>query len=224
MRWSSTRRGRVAALLGIVRHVVIDIDLRAFGGSALTSDTAVPKDTPLEAIGAGIPPTYVPARNTVFLALALAWAETLDARDIFLGANALDYSGYPDCRPEYVEAFQRMANLATRAGVEGGGRITIHTPLIALSKREISPRAWPSDSTTASPRPAMIPLPTEPPAAAVRRASRLKGFREAGGGGPGRKKRGTGRGGGERRGREGGRGEKGKGEQGTGNRKRERSG
>jgi 7-cyano-7-deazaguanine synthase len=127
---------RVAARLGIKRHVVIDIDLRAFGGSALTSDTAVPKDTPLAEIGTGIPATYVPARNTIFLALALAWAETLGARDIFLGANALDYSGYPDCRPEYIEAFQRMANLATRAGVEGNG-VTIHTPLIKLSKREI---------------------------------------------------------------------------------------
>jgi 7-cyano-7-deazaguanine synthase len=127
---------RVAARLGIKRHVVIDIDLRAFGGSALTSDTAVPKDTPLAEIGTGIPATYVPARNTIFLALALAWAETLGARDIFLGANALDYSGYPDCRPEYIEAFQRMANLATRAGVEGS-HVTIHTPLIKLSKREI---------------------------------------------------------------------------------------
>jgi 7-cyano-7-deazaguanine synthase len=127
---------RVAASLGIGQHVVIDIDLRAFGGSALTSDTAVPKDTPLAQIGTGIPATYVPARNTIFLALALAWAETLGAHDIFLGANALDYSGYPDCRPEYIEAFQRMANLATRDGVQGGG-VTTHTPLIKLSKREI---------------------------------------------------------------------------------------
>ena len=127
---------RVAVHLGIRHHVVIDIDLRAFGGSALTSDAAVPKDTPLAEIGTGIPATYVPARNTIFLALALAWAETLGAHDIFLGANALDYSGYPDCRPEYIEAFQRMANLATRDGVQGGG-VTIHTPLITLSKREI---------------------------------------------------------------------------------------
>ncbi|MEO7986182.1 MAG: 7-cyano-7-deazaguanine synthase QueC [Gemmatimonadales bacterium] len=128
---------RVAARLGISDHVVVDVDLRAFGGSSLTADIAVPKGTPLAEIGTGIPATYVPARNTVFLSLALAWAETLDARDIFIGANALDYSGYPDCRPEYFEAFQRMADLATRAGVEGGGRITIHTPLISLSKREI---------------------------------------------------------------------------------------
>jgi 7-cyano-7-deazaguanine synthase len=129
--------GRVAAFLGVRRHVVMDIDLRAFGGSALTSDIAVPKDTPLDEIGSAIPATYVPARNTIFLSLALAWAETLGSRDIFLGANALDYSGYPDCRPEYIAAFQRMANLATRAGVEGGGEIAIHTPLIRMSKREI---------------------------------------------------------------------------------------
>ena len=108
---------RVAERLGIRRHVIVDLDLRAFGGSALTADMPVPKDTPLAEIGARIPATYVPARNTIFLSLALAWAETLGARDIFLGANALDYSGYPDCRPEYLEAFARMANLATRAGV-----------------------------------------------------------------------------------------------------------
>jgi 7-cyano-7-deazaguanine synthase len=128
---------RVAARLGISDHVVVDVDLRAFGGSSLTADIAVPKDTPLAEIGTGIPATYVPARNTVFLSLALAWAETLDARDLFIGANALDYSGYPDCRPEYFEAFQRMADLATKAGVEGGGRITIHAPLLRLSKRDI---------------------------------------------------------------------------------------
>jgi 7-cyano-7-deazaguanine synthase len=128
---------RVVAHLGIRRHVVLEIDLRAFGGSALTSDLAVPLDTPMDQIGASIPTTYVPARNTIFLSFSLAWAETLDARDIFIGANALDYSGYPDCRPEYIAAFERMANLATRAGVEGGARITIHAPLISLSKREI---------------------------------------------------------------------------------------
>jgi 7-cyano-7-deazaguanine synthase len=127
---------RVAEHLGVRRHVVLDIDLRAFGGSALTSDVAVPKDTPLEEIGTIIPATYVPARNTIFLSFALGWAETLGASDIFIGANALDYSGYPDCRPEYIEAFERMANLATRAGVEGQ-RLRIHTPLIQLSKAEI---------------------------------------------------------------------------------------
>jgi 7-cyano-7-deazaguanine synthase len=127
---------RVAARLGIRHHVVIDLDLRAFGGSALTADMPVPKDTPLGQIGAGIPATYVPARNTIFLSLALAWAETLGARDIFLGANALDYSGYPDCRPEYLEAYARMADLATRAGVEGA-RLTIHTPLLRLTTAQI---------------------------------------------------------------------------------------
>jgi 7-cyano-7-deazaguanine synthase len=131
---------KVAESLGIRRHVVLDIDLRAFGGSALTGDLAVPKDTPLDQIGERIPPTYVPARNTIFLSFALGWAEVLGASDIFLGANALDYSGYPDCRPEYIQAFQRMADLATRAGVEEGRRLTIHTPLIQLSKREIIER------------------------------------------------------------------------------------
>ncbi|MBA3319241.1 MAG: 7-cyano-7-deazaguanine synthase QueC [Gemmatimonadales bacterium] len=127
---------RVAKRLGVRRHVVLDIDLRAFGGSALTSDLEVPKDTPMDRIGAAIPVTYVPGRNTIFLSFALAWAETLGASDVFLGANALDYSGYPDCRPEYIEAFERMANLATRAGLEGR-RLRIQTPLINLSKAEI---------------------------------------------------------------------------------------
>jgi 7-cyano-7-deazaguanine synthase len=131
---------RVVQSLGISNHVILDIDLRSIGGSALTSDVQVPKDTPLEAIGARIPPTYVPARNTVFLSCALALAEVVDSSDIFIGANALDYSGYPDCRPEYFQAFQRMANLATRAGVEAGRRLIIHTPLIELSKREIIQR------------------------------------------------------------------------------------
>ncbi|HUR94905.1 MAG TPA: 7-cyano-7-deazaguanine synthase QueC [Gemmatimonadales bacterium] len=130
---------RVAHRLGIERHVVIDLDLRAFGGSALTSDMPVPKNTPPEEIGARIPSTYVPARNTIFLSLALAWAETLGARDIFLGANALDYSGYPDCRPEYLDAYARMADLATRAGVEGA-RLTIHAPLLMLTKAQIVAR------------------------------------------------------------------------------------
>ena len=127
---------RIAERLPARRHVVLDIDLRAFGGSALTGDLEVPKDTPLDRIGSSIPVTYVPARNTIFLAFALGWAESLGAADIFIGANALDYSGYPDCRPEYIEAFERMANLATRAGVEGR-RVRIHTPLIRLSKAEI---------------------------------------------------------------------------------------
>jgi 7-cyano-7-deazaguanine synthase len=128
---------RVAERLGVAQHAIVDIDLRAFGGSALTDDIAVPKDRPLDAIGEGIPITYVPARNTIFLSFALAWAEVLGARDIFIGVNALDYSGYPDCRPEYVAAFQVLANLATRAGIEQGQRFTIHTPLALLTKREI---------------------------------------------------------------------------------------
>lgn len=131
---------RVAERLGIRQHVIVDLDLRAFGGSALTGDVPVPKDTPLAEIGARIPATYVPARNTIFLSLALAWAETLGARDIFFGANALDYSGYPDCRPEYLEAYARMADLATRAGVEEGTRLRIHTPLLRLTKAEIVAR------------------------------------------------------------------------------------
>ena len=131
---------RVAAHLGVKQHIVLDIDLRAFGGSALTGELSPPKDTPLERIGERIPSTYVPARNTIFLSFALGWAEVLGAADIFLGANAMDYSGYPDCRPEYIKAFQHMARLATRAGVEQGQELTIHTPLIALSKREIVER------------------------------------------------------------------------------------
>jgi 7-cyano-7-deazaguanine synthase len=127
---------RVSQRLGISHHVVVDLDLRAFGGSALTADQPIPTNTPMAEIGARIPATYVPARNTIFLALALAWAETLSANDIYLGANALDYSGYPDCRPEYLEAFARMAKLATRAGVEGA-RVTIHTPLLKLTKAQI---------------------------------------------------------------------------------------
>jgi 7-cyano-7-deazaguanine synthase len=131
---------RVAERLGIRQHVIVDLDLRAFGGSALTADVPLPKDTPLAEIGARIPSTYVPARNTIFLSLALAWAETLGARDIFFGANALDYSGYPDCRPEYLEAYARMADLATRAGVEEGARLRIHAPLLRLTKAEIVAR------------------------------------------------------------------------------------
>lgn len=128
---------RVAAQLSLCRHEVLEIDLRVFGGSALTGDIPVPKGTPIDKIGQRIPDTYVPARNTIFLSFALGWAEVLGASDIFLGVNALDYSGYPDCRPEFIQAFQAMADLATRAGVEQGQRLTIHTPLIALSKHEI---------------------------------------------------------------------------------------
>jgi 7-cyano-7-deazaguanine synthase len=130
----------IARSAGVVRHQVVDIDLRAFGGSALTAEIAVPKDRDLDRPVKGeseIPVTYVPARNTIFLSYALALAEVVGAGDIFIGVNALDYSGYPDCRPEYIEAFEKMANLATRAGVEGRTRLTIRTPLIALTKAGI---------------------------------------------------------------------------------------
>ena len=131
---------RVADVMGVAEHVIADIDLRRFGGSALTADIAVPKSRSLEAMGEGIPVTYVPARNTVFLSFALAWAEVLGSSDIFIGVNALDYSGYPDCRPEYIAAYERMANLATAAGVEGRQRLKIHAPLIRLTKAQIIQR------------------------------------------------------------------------------------
>lgn len=131
------RAAQVADALGAAGHVVVDIDLRRFGGSALTADIAVPKSRSADEIAGGIPITYVPARNTIFLSFALAWAETLGASDIFVGVNALDYSGYPDCRPEYIDAFERMANLATKAGVEGKQTLKIHSPLISMSKAQI---------------------------------------------------------------------------------------
>ena len=134
------RRAEGGPAAGGGRHLILDIDLRAIGGSALTDNLAVPKDTPLHAIGERIPATYVPARNTIFLSFSLGVAEVVGSSNIFIGANALDYSGYPDCRPEYFQAFQTMANLATRAGVEEGRRVTIHTPLIQLTKREIIQR------------------------------------------------------------------------------------
>lgn len=135
--WELEAAGRVACALGVAEHRVVDIDLRAFGGSALTADIAVPKGRDLADMAHGIPITYVPARNTIFLAFALAWAEVLGASDIFIGVNALDYSGYPDCRPEFIEAFERLAHLATKAGVSGQRRLKIHAPLIAMSKAEI---------------------------------------------------------------------------------------
>jgi 7-cyano-7-deazaguanine synthase len=127
----------VAKALGVERHLIVDFDLRAIGGSALTDQIDVPKKRDADEIPSGIPITYVPARNTIFLSFALAWAETLGAQDIFIGVNALDYSGYPDCRPEYIEAFEKLASLATKAGVEGRLRLKIHTPLIAMTKAEI---------------------------------------------------------------------------------------
>ena len=128
---------RVGERMGVANHVIAEIDLRAFSGSALTSDIPVPKDRPIDEMSDGIPVTYVPARNSIFLSFALALAETIDSSDIFVGVNAVDYSGYPDCRPEYIASFQTMANLATKAGVEGRQTLQIHTPLIELSKAEI---------------------------------------------------------------------------------------
>ena len=135
--WELECAQRVAAASGVMDHRTTQIDLRVFGGSALTADIDVPKGRSTEEMLDKIPVTYVPARNTIFLSFALAWAEVLGSSDIFIGVNALDYSGYPDCRPEFIEAFERLANLATKAGVEGHQRLKIHTPLIALSKAEI---------------------------------------------------------------------------------------
>ncbi|MBI2682118.1 MAG: 7-cyano-7-deazaguanine synthase QueC [Acidobacteriales bacterium] len=128
---------RIAATMRVAQHVIAEIDLRMFGGSALTTDTAVPKSRSAAEREQGIPVTYVPARNTIFLSFALAWAEVLPASDIFIGVNAIDYSGYPDCRPEYLAAFEAMANLATKAAVEGRQKVKIHAPLLRLSKGEI---------------------------------------------------------------------------------------
>jgi 7-cyano-7-deazaguanine synthase len=131
------RARQIAVAQKVVRHVVVPVDLRSIGGSALTANIEVPKDRSQDDIGHGIPVTYVPARNTILLGLALGLAETVQAFDIFVGANIYDYSGYPDCRPEFLEAFERLANLATKAGVEGRGRFRIHAPLIRMTKAEI---------------------------------------------------------------------------------------
>jgi len=131
---------RVARHLQVTQHLIADIDLRLFGGSALTADIDVPRDRDESSMQQDIPITYVPARNTIFLSFALAWAEVLQATDIFIGVNALDYSGYPDCRPAYIHAYEKMANLATKSSVEGQTSLTIHTPLIELSKSEIIQR------------------------------------------------------------------------------------
>ena len=128
---------RIARSCKVAEHLIIDIDLRKIGGSALTADIAVPKSRSVEQMGKDIPVTYVPARNTIFLSYALAWAEVIETGDIFIGVNALDYSGYPDCRPEYIAAYETMANLATKAGVEDRQRLKIHTPLIQMSKSQI---------------------------------------------------------------------------------------
>lgn len=128
---------QIVEKMNVIEHVIADIDLRLFGGSALTSSIEVPKNPSIDAMGDGIPVTYVPARNTIFLSFALAWAEVLGASDIFIGVNALDYSGYPDCRPEYIRAYEQMADLATKSGVEGSQQLKIHTPLIDLTKAQI---------------------------------------------------------------------------------------
>jgi 7-cyano-7-deazaguanine synthase len=171
---------QVAEALGLARHVVLDIDLGAFGGSALTAAIDVPKDRPLAAMRDGVPSTYVPARNTIFLAFALAFAETIGSTDIFIGANAIDYSGYPDCRPEFLAAFQHMARLGTRMGSEGAP-LTVHAPLIELTKADIVRRGQALGVNFALTRTCYDPSPD---GAACGRCDacqlRLKGFREAG--------------------------------------------
>jgi 7-cyano-7-deazaguanine synthase len=136
-RWELESAGRIARSLGVASQSTVKVDLRAIGGSALTAGFEIPKDRPHEAMAQGIPITYVPARNSVFLSLALGYAEVLEAFDIFIGANAVDYSGYPDCRPEFLAQFERLANVATKAGVEGKGVFHVHAPLLRLSKSDI---------------------------------------------------------------------------------------
>ena len=172
---------RVAAALGAVRHLVVKVGLDAFGGSALTADLAVPKARSIGEMSHGIPVTYVPARNTIFLSLALAWAEVLECTDIFIGVNALDYSGYPDCRPEYIEAYERMANLATRAGVEGRTRLKIRAPLIGLSKAQIVSLAYELEVPFGLTHSCYDPGPDGRPCGACDACLlRRKGFEEAG--------------------------------------------
>lgn len=176
---------RVAKRLGVAQHAVVKVDLRSFGGSALTSDIPIPKDRSAAEIGEGVPVTYVPARNTVFLSLALAWAETLGAIDIFIGVNALDYSGYPDCRPEFIAAFERMANLGTnlgtKTGSEGGRRFHIHTPLISMTKKEIVQTGLSLGVDYSITTTCYDPSPTGEACGACDACQlRLKGFAEAG--------------------------------------------
>jgi 7-cyano-7-deazaguanine synthase len=168
----------VAHALGVERHLELDVDLRAIGGSSLTSDAAVPRDRDLKSTD--IPSTYVPARNTIFLSLALGWAEVLGAYDIVIGVNALDYSGYPDCRPEFIAAFERLADLATRAGVEGG-RFRVHAPLLALGKADIIRRGLELGLDYGLTHSCYDPLPGGQPCGACDScALRAQGFREAG--------------------------------------------
>lgn len=172
---------RVAQAFGVDRHVIVDIDLRVFGGSALTDELAVPKHRTSEEMSQGIPITYVPARNTIFLAYALAFAEVIQSQDLFIGVNALDYSGYPDCRPEYIHAFEAMANLATKAAVEGRQRLQIHTPLIHLSKAQIIHRGLELGVDYALTHSCYDPAPDGSSCGQCDSCLlRLKGFREAG--------------------------------------------
>jgi 7-cyano-7-deazaguanine synthase len=167
---------RVAAALGADRHIVLPLDLRGFGGSALTADIAVPKT----GVEPGIPVTYVPARNTIFLSVALGWAEAAGARDLFIGVNALDYSGYPDCRPEFIAAFEAMANTATKAGVEGA-HFRVHTPLVAMSKADIVRAAAAVNAPLALTWSCYDPTPAGKPCGACDSCRlRAKGFAEAG--------------------------------------------
>jgi 7-cyano-7-deazaguanine synthase len=171
----------VAATMGVKQHVIVDVNLRQFGGSALTSELDVPKSRSVAEMGHGIPVTYVPARNTVFLSFALAWAETLGAQDIYIGVNALDYSGYPDCRPEYIKAYETMANLATRAGIEGTQRLRIHTPLIQLTKAQIIQRGLELGIDYSRTSSCYDPAPTGAPCGSCDSCLlRIKGFNEAG--------------------------------------------
>jgi 7-cyano-7-deazaguanine synthase len=172
---------RVAKYFDVVQHVTFDVNIGQFGGSALTSDIDVPKDRTIEAMSQDIPVTYVPARNTVFLSIALAWAEVLGANDIFIGVNALDYSGYPDCRPEYIEAFETMANIATKAGTEGRQRLEIHTPLIQLTKAQIVSLGRDLGVAFGLTSTCYDPGPERQPCGRCDACQlRLKGFREAG--------------------------------------------
>lgn len=168
----------VARALGAERHLELEVDLRAIGGSSLTSDAAVPRERDLDSTE--IPSTYVPARNTIFLSLALGWAEVLDARDIVIGVNALDYSGYPDCRPEFIGAFERLANLATKAGVEGAS-FRVHTPLMTLGKADIIRRGLELGLDYGLTHSCYDPSPDGRPCGACDSCVlRAKGFREAG--------------------------------------------
>ena len=179
--WELEAAGGVARSLGITSHRIANIDLRVFGGSALTDDIAVPKGRSSGEMSHGIPITYVPARNTIFLSYALAWAEVLGANDVFIGVNALDYSGYPDCRPEYIRAFEAMANLATKAAVEGRQRLTIHTPLIDLTKAQIIRRGLSLGVDYSLTSSCYDPAPDGRPCGQCDSCLlRQKGFREAG--------------------------------------------